>query len=83
MMGRARVDEGGAELGEGASRTYVQRCRGWVDGTACDRPGDDGRTAQAGIWFVHVLIRPLPLACLAACSSHPRKKDDVPDLDVF
>ena len=41
MMGWVRVDEGGAELwvGEGA---HVQRCRGWVDGTACGRPGDDG-----------------------------------------
>ena len=51
MMGWVRVDEGGAELwvGEGA---HVQRCRGWVDGTACGRPGDGLRR-----YVVHVLIR--------------------------
>ena len=34
MMGWARVDESGAELG-GRGSTHVQRCREWVDGTAC------------------------------------------------
>ena len=52
MMGWARVDESGAELG-GRGSTHVQRCREWVDGTACGRPGDDGLRR----YVVHVLIR--------------------------
>ena len=52
MMGWARVDEGGAELG-GRGSTHVQRCRGWVDGTACGRPGDDGLRR----YVFHVLLR--------------------------
>ena len=51
-MGWARVDESGAELG-GRGSTHVQRCREWVDGTACGRPGDDGLRR----YVVYVLIR--------------------------
>ena len=52
MMGWARVDESGAELG-GRGSTNVQRCREWVDGIACGRPGDDGLRR----YVVHVLLR--------------------------
>ena len=51
-MGWARVDESGAELG-GRGSTHVQRCREWVDGTACGRPGGYGLRR----YVVHVLIR--------------------------
>ena len=51
MMGWARVDESGAELG-GRGSTHVQRCRERVE-MAAPPAGDDGLRR----YVVHVLIR--------------------------
>ena len=55
MMGWARVDESGAELG-GRGSTHVQRCREWVEMAHRLRPPGRRTTACAGN-AVHVLIR--------------------------